>query len=86
MDDSGVIRRRRLQKELPLPRKSSSCRTSNRKSLILTSTSPTLRGPTRRCPDTSGAAPWTAPATSHPAPPRTSPSPPPAVSDPNVQE
>ncbi|KAM4751767.1 LOW QUALITY PROTEIN: microtubule-associated serine/threonine-protein kinase 1 [Cyanocitta cristata] len=45
MDDSGVIRRRRLQKELPLPRKSSSCRTSNRKSLILTSTSPPSRGP-----------------------------------------
>ncbi|XP_046699965.1 microtubule-associated serine/threonine-protein kinase 1 isoform X4 [Silurus meridionalis] len=42
MDDTGIIRRRRLQKDLPLPRKSSSCRASNRKSLILTSTSPTL--------------------------------------------
>uniref|UniRef100_A0A8C8MAM3 non-specific serine/threonine protein kinase n=1 Tax=Oncorhynchus tshawytscha TaxID=74940 RepID=A0A8C8MAM3_ONCTS len=42
MDDSGIIRRRRLQKDLPLPRKNSSCRTSNRKSLILTTTSPTL--------------------------------------------
>uniref|UniRef100_A0A8C7MAQ1 non-specific serine/threonine protein kinase n=1 Tax=Oncorhynchus kisutch TaxID=8019 RepID=A0A8C7MAQ1_ONCKI len=41
MDDSGIIRRRRLQ-DLPLPRKNSSCRTSNRKSLILTTTSPTL--------------------------------------------
>ncbi|KAL0993057.1 hypothetical protein UPYG_G00102690 [Umbra pygmaea] len=41
MDDSGIIRRRRLQ-DLPLPRKNSSCRSSNRKSVILTTTSPTL--------------------------------------------